>query len=324
VKKSSRPLAVLSLALLAAAMPWLIGSRDPIDDARDRLAAMTPAQRKAIEENREKYDRLSSLEQYDLRELSNTLAKLDSKERTELEATMGRLAAWVATFPDEERSEYEKALPNGRREILKRQLAEWKKREREIAADVAKAEALAKRPERPGFPRGLRDPLNFKNFETQVKRKGSNDDRALLALVQPSMSAKDRAIIFSCLVLNLREKPGKGMGPEAMVADALWQQMRLFPFVPAFRDIPTDKALTPVQRMKIAEAITSIYLLSQPNPHITPREALRRFGFGAAKEDLTQHPVLLLQQLALLKDYSEQKKSAPLGDKARVKQLLGK
>ena len=56
---------------------------------------------------------------------------------------MGRLAAWVATFPDDVRAEYDKAMPSGRSEILRKQLAEWKKRESRIVAEVAKAEREA-------------------------------------------------------------------------------------------------------------------------------------------------------------------------------------
>jgi len=79
----------------------VLTSRDPLEDGRKQFASMTVAERKSIERSREAYEKLTSLEQFEMRQFASDLDKLakPTQEYAELEATMGRLQAWVGTFP---------------------------------------------------------------------------------------------------------------------------------------------------------------------------------------------------------------------------------
>jgi hypothetical protein len=184
VTRTASAFAILPLALLAGTIPLLVGARDSLDDSRQRLAAMTSAQRKEIERNREKYDKLTSLEKLELREFSKALLDLPAAERTELESVMGRLAAWVETFPDDVREKYFAALPTDRLTILKEQLAAWKRREAMIVDKLNKAEMEAKKFEPPPMnPAQMRMKM-FERTDKLVQHMGTPDDKAVWNLSQ--------------------------------------------------------------------------------------------------------------------------------------------
>ena len=61
--KASRWFVLIPALVATVAVTTVLALRDPLYDARNLLALMTPAQRKEIERNREAYDRLTSLEQ---------------------------------------------------------------------------------------------------------------------------------------------------------------------------------------------------------------------------------------------------------------------
>jgi len=327
---AARWIALFPVIIVVAAVPFVLAARDPLEGTRQRFAAMTPAQRKSIEQSREAYDRLSSLDQYELRQLNDELAKLDPKERAELEAVMGRLQAWVATFPDAVREKYDHAMPSERAAILKSQVDAAKSDRKTIVAEVRKAEESQKRALSADPQRPPRDRLfGLKNLQL-IQRRGTEDDKALLALASKVPMFKDKALIHGCLALNIAGKPATKLGPgirDEALSDAPWGALRGFSFVPAFQKLPIEPGTQPTsaQKAELAKALTNIYLLTPPQSPMTPRDVMSRFNLriDPRKEEAIQLPLYLFQQLSVLKGYVE-KGPIPEQDKPRVRAILGK
>lgn len=324
----TRTASAIAILLVAGMTPFLIGARDSLDDSRQRLAAMTSAQRKEIERNREKYDKLTSLEKLELREFSKALRDLPAAERTELESVMGRLAAWVETFPDDVRTKYFAALPTDRLAILKEQLTAWKRREGMIVAQLNKAEMEAKKFEpAPMNPAQMRMKM-FERTDKLVQQMGTPDDKAVWNLSQKSerLNPIDKSIVTACMSSKLGFKPlqGKGGGGRRELEQAPIALLRQCSFVPAFARLPSSpRGLPDSNRKDLVATLLQIYLLKPPSTGLNGEQVMSRLDIPREIQPgpLTS-PVYLLQNLALLKDYAEGKKSVPLADIERVNQLL--
>jgi hypothetical protein len=322
---------LIPIVFIAAMIPFILASRDPVDEARRQLAAMTPAQRKAIEQSREAYGKLSSLDQYELRQFSGDLAKLDAKDRAELEAVMGRLQAWVATFPDDVRAKYFAEMTSGRIAILKSQLGRWKDEEKKIVAQAGKAEEESRK----GIAGGSseRRELPRTRIEDRVNGRGSPDERAALTLAksQQRLSPMDVGLIYACLAgpAGLKasaKQPGKAQG-KGQKRDILAElsasgTFAHFTYIAPFRRLVDERFQSESWRFDLAKALIDVYLLAPPSKALEEVELRRRLDLGSNMPNF--QPTYLLQQLAMLKDYSEGKAKPPLKDLARVKFLLGK
>ena len=334
---ASRWLMLIPVVLVAAAIPFMLAMRDPLDDARSRLASMTPAQRKEIERNRESYDRLTSLEQYELRQFNDELAKVESHERTKLEATMGRLQAFVGAFPDDVRAKYDKGMSSERIAILKAQRKSWEDERGKLVAQVQRADQAAKQAGagKPS-PGRLFDPKRLEKqipaVEQWARLFGTEDDQRLVKLVKESdrLNPFDKRI---ALVSLSGQGNAKGMGkrlvnrgePPDIIPIGMFRQ---FSFIPAFARLPEDpkKGLPDENRAEISKAIVQLYLLKPPEPPMDGEEIHRRLDLGQAfRAGLPMlQPIYLIQQIALLKDYADGKRTPPKQDQIRVRFLLRK
>jgi hypothetical protein len=331
---SARWLLLIPLVIAAAAVPTVLALRDPLHDARHQLASMTPAQRKEIERNRDAYDQLTTPEQYELRQFNEELANLkDPNERAELEATMGRLQAWVATFPDDIRAKYDKGMTSERIAILKSQLKRLDVEKRTLFARVNQAEAIAKTmaptPQEKRAKFGDVKRL-LERAENRIKAAGTADDHELLKLAKDPMTLRhnEKLVVLSCL-----SPPVKGGGKlkgsriEPAADQVPIGMLRSIEFVPAFKRLPNDpsQGLPEAKRAELMKTLRQIYLLTPPENTLDLNEVLRRLNVPFEMRPKPPDPPLfyLLRQLVTLKEYAEGKQP-PLKDLARVRSLLGK
>jgi len=328
---AARWIALLPVIIVVAAVPFVLAARDPLEGTRQRFAAMTPAQRKSIEQSREAYDRLSSLDQYELRQLNDELAKLDPKERAELEAVMGRLQAWVATFPDAVREKYDNAMPSERAAILKAQLEAGKNDRKMILAEVRKAEEAAKRAESPPFNPQDRAANMARIFDRVEKNaRTTPDERRLVELGRHpnALTPTDKWILGWALGVKLGVKaPGKAKGGRMENEGIPFYLLRQATFVPAFAKLPAElkEGLSDANRSELAKTLMLIYQLTAPSKTSSIEELSQRLKLDMPfRVGPFQLPVYLLQQLASLKDYHERKRTPPKEDEFRVKLILGK
>jgi hypothetical protein len=331
---AARWIALLPVLVVIVAVPFMLMTRDPLHDARRRLAAMTPSERRQIESNRDAYGELTALERFELNRLNDELAGLPAGERAALEAAMGRLQAWVATFPDDVRARYEKEMTAGKIAILKERFLVWEREKARIAATVKAAEAMARK----AAPlMGMQAKVgNLKRMqeriENQVRARGTPDDQELIRLVKDPFKLKpnEKALLLGCMAAQTGGRlPGKSMGARFDPTDyAPIAMLKKFEFVPAFRRLPDDptEGLPESNRTELVRAIPQIYLLTPPSQASDFREIMKRLRLDAPKGDgpMEPLPLYLLHQIVLLKDYAEGTINPPLKDIRRVNELLGK
>lgn len=336
---AARWLFLIPVVFVAALVPFVVTSRDPLEEARKQFASMTAAERKSIERSREAYDKLTSLEQFELRQFASDLEKLskaDPKEYAELEATMGRLQAWVGTFPDDVRTKYEKGMPSERLSILKEQIRLLEEEKKGLIAQLRQADSVAQKAAstQPGMKTKNPDPKRaLERIEKVIRANGTADDQELLKLAKDPYKLKppEHKVVLGCTSFASGQRPAAKVmiGRIESAADQVpIGLLKRIGIVPAFKRLPAEpgNGLPDANRADLMKVLPQIYLLTPPEKSLDMDELLNRLNvpWEMRPRPPEPPPMYLLNQLALLKDYSEGKSKPPLKDMARVKKVLEK
>jgi hypothetical protein len=113
-------------AIVAAAVPILLGAADQLGESLSRLQGMSPQQRTELAEALRRFDlQLSPEDQKSIRKLDEQIHNLSEVDRTRYLATLRRYHNWLDTLPDTVREDLLAKVPEARMALIKTLLAKY-------------------------------------------------------------------------------------------------------------------------------------------------------------------------------------------------------
>jgi hypothetical protein len=117
---------LLTTAIIAAAVPLLLGAADQLQEAISRLQGMSPRQRTEITEALRRFDlQLTPAEQQSLRQLDDRINKLSPDDRVRYLATLRRFHNWLDSLPDTVKDPLLAKPPEERMALVKSLIAKY-------------------------------------------------------------------------------------------------------------------------------------------------------------------------------------------------------
>jgi hypothetical protein len=113
-------------AIVATAVPILIGAADQLGESLSRLQGMSPQQRIELADALRRFDlQLSPEDQKSIRKIDEQIHKLSEVDRARYLATLRRYHNWLDTLPDTVREDLLAKVPEARMALIKTLLAKY-------------------------------------------------------------------------------------------------------------------------------------------------------------------------------------------------------